>query len=94
MGIMVGKGDTAEGWTMKQLTEDRILCFTVGYHRMRMSVAKCGKNVHGLAVYASGRCDWGRKESRDMVTRGYRWFAKAKQALEDGEWLLEDQEDE
>lgn len=94
MGIMVGEGGKAEGWTLRQLTKERRLCFLVGYHRMKLSVRKCGKNIHGLSTYASGRCDWGRKESADMVTRGYRWWGRAKQAHDEGVWITEEESDE
>lgn len=88
MGIMVGRG-RAEGWTATQLIQDREKCLRVGYHRIRQSLSICGSGPNGLAVYASGRCEYGRKVSREMSTLADRWVGKLKVAWEKGEWGAE-----
>lgn len=85
MGVMVGKG-LAEGHTGKQLVADRRMCFSVGYHIMRLSLKQCGRNLHGLAVYASGSCHLGRSVAADMMRQGRSWFGLLKQGWNNDEW--------
>jgi len=97
MGIMGNAQGEAEGWTIKELTNERLLCFLVGYHRMKLSQRVCGCGVNSLAVYASGRCDWGRKESKDMVVVGRDWGWRLVAGYERGEWgprIMEPEENE
>lgn len=86
MGLMVDKRGKAEHWTLKELTEDRHLCFLVGYHRMKLSQRVCGKGQNSLAVYASGKCHVGRAVSKEMWTQGRDWGWRLVAANERGEW--------
>jgi len=97
MGIMGDRHGKAEGWTLRELTNERLLCFLVGYHRMKTSHRVCGRGVHGLAVYASGQCSKGREVSAVMVKQGRDWGYKLVAAYDQGEWgprIMEPEENE
>lgn len=93
----MGKDGLAEGWTLRQFTEERSLCFLVGYHRMRTSQRVCGRGPNSLAVYASGKCHVGRAVSKEMWTQGRDWGWRLVAAYERGEWgprMIGPEEDE
>lgn len=86
MGIMTDGGH-AEGYTISELVNDRRACFSVGFHRMRLSYRTCRTTgLVGLSAYASGNCQKGRKESADMVRMGDRWTEALIAAWKRGEW--------
>jgi hypothetical protein len=89
MGIMTVNGK-AMGFTTSQIINERQVCLLIGYQIMANSYKQCGKGIYGLAAYASGRCDWGRKESEDMVRMGDRWYVALKAAWKRGEWGTEE----
>ena len=86
MGVMTD-GGYAGGYALKHLLDERRVCYLVGYRRMRKSWPMCwGWPDSQLRVYASGQCDRGGRESHDMLAAGTRWWGKAFQAWQRGEW--------
>jgi hypothetical protein len=70
MQLHIGSGKTLEGWTGRDVTADRQLCFRAGLHIARESFRMCNGSPENemLAAYASGQC--GRSpESRAMMSR-------------------------
>jgi hypothetical protein len=85
MGIMLLDG-RAEGYTRAQLLADPAPCYSAGLTRMRLSWGCCGQDpARRLQVYASGRCDRGARESRDMMIVAWRWWGKVESAWKAGE---------
>ena len=78
MQILVGKNQTAEGWTCDDLVSDRRKCFTSGYRIVRQSFGGCYNLPleYRLTQYASGQCGLGKPESKARVSLGLSWFAK------------------
>lgn len=65
MQLHIGKGKTVEGWTGKELIEDRRKCIRSGYRVMKQSWNTCkGDPSERMAAYISGRCDVSRTDSR------------------------------
>lgn len=60
MQVHVPKGITPQGWSGKELVEDRTKCIKAGIDVMKWSYKVCKSNPEKLrlAAYASGRCDW------------------------------------
>jgi hypothetical protein len=70
MQLHIGSGKTVEGWTGKDVTSDRRLCFRAGLHVAKESFRMCNGSPANemLSAYASGQC--GRSvESRAMMSR-------------------------
>lgn len=69
---------TAEGWTADDLIADRRKCIAVGLRILRASLAACGALPRPLwmSAYASGRCDRGHRESREIMAIDTRWLAR------------------
>lgn len=83
--IMVGDGETREGYTKEELFADRKKCIEAGVGKMRTSLKHCVPLVGhsgGLAMFASGSCRGGIKESKarmDLFDRTYdRFFMNPK----------------
>ena len=76
--LHIGKGKTAEGWSGKDLIDDRKKCIRAGYHLMRQSMGQC-KHMNersAMAAYASGRCTAGITISQKRYDHMVRVFAK------------------
>ena len=60
---------TAEGWTGRDLVDDRKKCFKVGYRMIKQSFGACRHKPMELhmAAYASGSCERGHTRSRELV---------------------------
>ncbi len=68
-------GKTAEGWTAKDLIDDRAKCVAAGLHLVRESFTMC-KHMplrHRLAGYTSGRCE-GDPASESRIGRAVKWM--------------------
>ena len=68
---------TRHGYSAEDLTFDRAKCFRAALAIARDSFRSCGPNVpldRKLAVYASGRCDAGLKESATRMKTAQRIF--------------------
>jgi hypothetical protein len=76
MQIHVGQGATREGWSARQLIENRRLCFRAALHIMQASFAACRKLPFDdrLSAYASGHCFQSAKISRSRVWRARAWW--------------------
>ena len=68
-------GKTAEGWTGKDLVEDRSKCMAVALHRVRQSFDACRSlpMADRLSVYTSGSCRV-EPQSEYRTWRAMRWF--------------------
>ncbi len=77
MQIRVGGGETREGWTGKQLVDDRTRCFRAALHILHASFHACRKLVveDRLSAYASGRCFANASVSRSRIWRARSWWA-------------------
>lgn len=66
---------TAEGWSGKDLVDDRSKCVTVALHRVRQSFEACRALplVDRLSVYTSGRCRI-EPQAEYRTWRAMRWF--------------------
>jgi hypothetical protein len=76
MQIRVGQGATREGWSGRQLIEDRKRCFRAALHILRDSFAAC-RNLpidDRLSAYASGRCFREARVSRSRLGRARAWW--------------------
>jgi hypothetical protein len=76
MQIRVGRGATREGWSGKQLVEDRKMCFRAALHILRASFNAC-KNLpmaDRLSAYASGHCFPSAEVSRSRLYRARTWW--------------------
>jgi hypothetical protein len=76
MQIHVGDGVTREGWSGRQLVEDRTLCFRAALHILRSSFGACRALPvdDRLSAYASGRCFSEATISRSRIGRARRWW--------------------
>lgn len=89
MQIRIGDGTTQEGWTQKELFEDRKKCFSAGINLIRRSMAAC-RNLeerHRLNAYASGVCSKGHKGSEGLVNLMHQFMSSAtipREARSDG----------
>jgi hypothetical protein len=77
MQIHVGDGVTREGWTGKQLVEQRPLCFRAALHIMHRSFSVCRALPieDRLSAYASGHCYEHAAVSRSRMNRARAWWA-------------------
>lgn len=77
MQIHVGDGVTVEGWTGKQLVEDRQLCFRAALHILHRSFSVCRSLpiADRLSAYASGHCYENSEVSRVRMNRARAWWA-------------------
>ncbi|MDP9149657.1 MAG: hypothetical protein M3O36_06925 [Myxococcota bacterium] len=77
MQIRVGGGETREGWTGRQLVDDRTLCFRAALHILHASLHTCRKLPleDRLSAYASGRCYANAAISRSRMWRARAWRA-------------------
>lgn len=68
-------GKTAEGWTAKDLIEDRQKCLTAGLHLVRESFTMCKSMPlkHKLSGYTSGHCE-GDPASEARIGRAVKWM--------------------
>lgn len=79
MQLHIGKGKTPEGWTGRDLIEDRKKCIRAGYHVMKQSWNMCkGDPTEKLAAYISGRCDVSRTDSRIRYNHAMKVFKRNK----------------
>ncbi|HZU82989.1 MAG TPA: hypothetical protein VE987_08740, partial [Polyangiaceae bacterium] len=71
MQIQVGFGTTREGWTGRQLIDNRRLCFRAALHILQASFAACRKlpMEDRLSAYASGHCFPDAEVSRSRIER-------------------------
>jgi hypothetical protein len=76
MQIRVGDGETKEGWSGRQLVEDRKRCFRAALHILHASFAACRKLPvdDRLSAYASGHCYASAAVSRSRVYRARSWW--------------------
>jgi len=76
MQIHVGNGATREGWSGRQLIEDRKLCFRAALHILQASFTACRKLPidDRLSAYASGHCFSEARVSRSRVGRARAWW--------------------
>jgi len=74
--LNVGRGKTAEGWTGKDLVNDRRKCIRAGLHAMARSFGTCRRGAfeHRLAAYASGSCRRGHAASAKRMRAADRIF--------------------
>lgn len=87
MQIHIGPGATREGWSGRQLIEDRKLCFRAALHILQASFAACRRLPvdDRLSAYASGHCFADARISRSRVGRARSWWeshAPPKEASE------------
>jgi len=76
MQIRVGLGATREGWSGRQLIEDRKLCFRAALHILQASFTAC-RNLpidDRLSAYASGHCFPDAEISRSRLGRARAWW--------------------
>src|SRR5579864_9391680 len=76
MQIHVGLGATREGWSGRQLIDDRKLCFRAALHILQASFTAC-RNLpvdDRLSAYASGHCFSEARVSRSRVGRARAWW--------------------
>jgi hypothetical protein len=76
MQVRVGQGATREGWSGRQLIEDRKRCFRAALHILRASFSACRTLPvdDRLSAYASGHCFADAKISRSRVGRARAWW--------------------
>ena len=76
MQIRVGEGATREGWSGKQLVEDRKRCFRAALHILHASFTACRRLPidDRLSAYASGHCFADARISRSRVFRARSWW--------------------
>lgn len=69
---------TPQGWTGRQLLDDRTKCFSAGLEAMRRSMTACSQNApsHRLAAYASGSCDKGMRASKLRIDKGRKVYER------------------
>ena len=76
MQIRVGLGATREGWSGRQLTEDRKRCFRSALHLLQASFSAC-RNLpldDRMSAYASGHCYPNGNVSRIRAGRARAWW--------------------
>jgi hypothetical protein len=78
MQVRIGKGTTSEGWTQKELFEDRKKCFAAGLRLLRRSFSACKAlpMKHRLNAYASGSCDKGHAGSERLMNMAEKFTTK------------------
>jgi hypothetical protein len=76
MQIRVGFGSTREGWSGRQLIDNRKLCFRAALHILQASFTACRKLPidDRLSAYASGRCFPAAEISRSRLGRARTWW--------------------
>jgi hypothetical protein len=76
MQVHVGDGMTPEGWTGKQLVENRQLCFRAALHILHHSFSMCRALPieDRLSAYASGHCYENARVSRSRIGRARSWW--------------------
>jgi hypothetical protein len=82
MQLRVGRGTTREGWTGRELVEDRTKCFRAALHLLRGSFNACQKLplFDRLSAYAIGRCQRDLFKSHSRVSRAFGWWDRHKLA--------------
>ena len=82
------KDKTPEGWTADDLVKSRHKCFRRGLHILQLGRRHCAAD-HGprsfLNLYASGRCDGGKKAVAKRWVTFDRWLAKNPPPKDDDE---------
>jgi hypothetical protein len=75
MQINIGKGKTPEGWTGKELIEDRKKCFTTGLRHIRRSFGECRSMpmTSRLSAYNTGRCILNEQISVNRIGKALRY---------------------
>jgi hypothetical protein len=78
MQVKVGPHGTSEGWSAKDLVENRSRCVRVGLHMMRESVQTCHamKGADRLSFYTHGRCVADNGVARWRVGRADGWLKR------------------
>jgi tetratricopeptide (TPR) repeat protein len=80
MQINIGEGLTKEGWTGKDLIEDRKKCFAAGLNLIRQSFKSCKDTdyelLDRLTGYTVGRCIKNEPKSRQRVTLSIKLMKK------------------
>lgn len=81
---------TSEGWTWRDLVEDRQKCFRSGMHVLRRSLATCAKDpiLDRLAAFTSGKCGEGLPGSRIRMSLAQKLFSTRPPSERDATWLL------
>lgn len=76
MQIKVGRGITREGWTGRQLVNDRRLCFRAALHILHASFNACRAFPldDRLGAYATGHCFIDAAISRSRIRRARAWW--------------------
>ena len=76
MQIRVGRGVTREGWSGRQLIDDRKLCFRAALHLLHSSFGICHSFPleDRLSAYAAGHCFADSAVSRSRVSRARTWW--------------------
>ena len=69
---------TREGWSGRQLIDDRKLCFRAALHILQSSFTACRALPvdDRLSAYASGHCFADARVSRSRVGRARAWWEK------------------
>lgn len=77
--------EVVEGWTAKELLEDRQKCVRAGLRILRSSFGACSSmpQKDWLRVYASGSCQGGAKESASRMGLAMRWYSEHKPGFDD-----------
>jgi hypothetical protein len=77
MQIFMPKGRTREGWSTRNLIEDRKLCFRAGLHIMQNSMSDCRRMPFDdrLSAYVTGQCFFNMSLSRQRFGRARAWWA-------------------
>lgn len=71
----IGRGKTPEGWSGKDLVNDRKKCILSGYRVMKYSWRTCrGPELARGAMYISGRCNWAVGQSVTRSQHALRLF--------------------
>jgi hypothetical protein len=91
--IDTSAANTAEGWSGRDLVEDRRKCVVATINVLRLSIGTCRKlpAEEQLAMYAAGTCDsqTGREASRARVFSLNRWMHRDRPRPKDAEVLAE-----
>ena len=89
MQIHLGKGTTPEGWTQKDLFDDRKKCFGAGLRLIRKSFSACRSLPlkHRLNAYASGSCAKGHAGSERLMNLGEKFASRLPMPGPDEKYL-------
>ncbi len=70
------ESEVVEGWTAKEILEDRKKCIRSGLRMLRLSFRACSSmpQQDWLRVYASGSCQGGGRESASRIGLAMRWY--------------------